>query len=220
MNNYLNPMKNRTAEQKKASSQKSIETRRKNKLEKQQIEKNLKKEAEIKWVEQIYKLSLLQKAFERKYLEYHILDKLAVDVGSSSILYTEESIVSKAFTEQNTSGIYFLIKNKKIVYVGQSVSVYKRIPEHVDKDFDSYYWIRCPKHKLNSVETLYIHLFKPCLNKFIPSLNLLNFEFLNDQTQTPAPVAGAGNTDQEHTDGTEKTGTAQETQLRRIAAYP
>jgi len=220
MNNYSNPMKNRTVEQKKASSLKSIETRRKNKLNKQLIEENLKKEAEQKWIEKMYALSHLQEVFERKYLECAILYKLANDVGSTNVLYTETQIVSKAFTETNTTGIYFLIKNKKIVYVGQSVSVYKRILEHVDKDYDSYYWIKCPKNKLNSVEALYIHLFKPILNKFIPSLNLLNFEFLNEETQTPAPMASAGNIDQENTHGTEKVGPASQAQPRSIAAYP
>lgn len=79
-------------------------------------------------------------------------------------LLSEEEICEHSVKFENTCGVYFLIKNNKIVYVGQSVNAPARIPQHTDKDFDSFAVIRCEKESLDALESLYIHLFKPGLN--------------------------------------------------------
>ncbi len=62
------------------------------------------------------------------------------------------------------TGIYFLIKDNIIVYIGQSINVEKRIVSHRDKDFDSFRVIVCDNSKLLEYEKRLISLFKPKLN--------------------------------------------------------
>lgn len=63
-------------------------------------------------------------------------------------------------------GIYFLIKNKEIVYIGRSINPKSRINKHQkEKDFDSY--IIQPTFGKNAakLEGKYINKFSPKLNK-------------------------------------------------------
>lgn len=65
-----------------------------------------------------------------------------------------------------SSGVYFLIKSGKIVYVGQSRSVYSRIMTHgKEKDFDRALFLRVPESRLNQIEAAFIGLLKPALNQ-------------------------------------------------------
>jgi len=68
--------------------------------------------------------------------------------------------------------IYLLIKDWKVVYVGQSSCCgIERIAFHMRTkyiDFDSYTIINCKKEELNDLEAEYIMLFSPTLNKTLP----------------------------------------------------
>jgi hypothetical protein len=71
-------------------------------------------------------------------------------------------------------GIYFLIDEKKVVYVGQSVNVFSRVFAHLgSKNFDSYVYLPCEKEKLDKLESLYIHFLSPPLNGNTPAGNKL-----------------------------------------------
>jgi hypothetical protein len=62
--------------------------------------------------------------------------------------------------------IYFLCKNEKVVYVGQSENVHQRLIEHMKtKEFDSVFYLRVPAHKMNKIETALISYLKPYYNK-------------------------------------------------------
>ena len=65
-------------------------------------------------------------------------------------------------------GIYFLLKRKKVVYIGQSTNIVSRIKCHSNKEFDSFRVICCKKSKLHGYEKRWIVRFKPkyniCLN--------------------------------------------------------
>ena len=62
-------------------------------------------------------------------------------------------------------GIYFLISEKRIVYVGQSTNVFSRVYTHMQtKQFDSYVYMPCEKDMLDKLESLYIHFLTPELN--------------------------------------------------------
>ena len=62
-------------------------------------------------------------------------------------------------------GVYFLIKNGFIVYVGQSTNVLARISVHGNnKSFDSFKCIRVPEKLLYKVERYFIRRFMPKLN--------------------------------------------------------
>jgi len=74
---------------------------------------------------------------------------------------------------ENTEGIYVLIKDRQVVYVGVSSNLYSRIQTHVrdkNKDFDVVCVI-VDEHNLMSpvmIETVLINLFLPKYNKKIP----------------------------------------------------
>jgi len=83
---------------------------------------------------------------------------------TSKSLVSEESILNAAKPWQKFTGVYFLISNNKIIYVGQSVNIYSRISSHTHKNFDSFTVLPCPKEHLDVLESLYIHMFNPPLN--------------------------------------------------------
>lgn len=91
-----------------------------------------------------------------------IIDAAVVLTGRT--LLQEHEIVSAKNPWKSGSGIYFLIKDNRVVYVGQSVSVHSRIGGHKDKDFDHYAYILCGKEILDALESLYIHVLRPPLN--------------------------------------------------------
>ena len=57
-----------------------------------------------------------------------------------------------------------MIKNKQIVYIGQSRNIAVRVTGHKDKDFDSVSYVTCKKELLDITETLYILAYNPVLN--------------------------------------------------------
>jgi hypothetical protein len=80
-------------------------------------------------------------------------------------LLTEAEIVQAQLTTPTTSGVYFLIKDNKVVYVGQSTQIFARIMHHVStKDFDTFSYVECGKEMLDVMESLYIHTIRPPLN--------------------------------------------------------
>jgi len=67
------------------------------------------------------------------------------------------------------SGVYFLIENKTIVYIGQSVNIISRIASHLEnKKFDYYSFIEIKnEHQRMKREREYIYLYRPKYNKEI-----------------------------------------------------
>ncbi|SHK43559.1 transcriptional regulator, AlpA family [Roseomonas rosea] len=79
-------------------------------------------------------------------------------------LLNEEQILAQA-VPYGAPGIYFLIKEERIVYIGQSVNVHARVAHHrYSKAFDRWHWIPVPKRRLNVMEQRYIQFFRPPLN--------------------------------------------------------
>lgn len=74
-------------------------------------------------------------------------------------------------------GIYFLIWENELVYIGKSNDVYTRIKQHKDKIFDRYAIIECPIEELELWEGIFIHQFKPELNKNLPDLKRFKCQF-------------------------------------------
>lgn len=68
-------------------------------------------------------------------------------------------------------GIYFLVKNHEVVYVGQSISPLMRIGTHGAsqwKDFDQVFMFPVPQDLLNKVEGALIRWLRPPLNSQVP----------------------------------------------------
>ena len=83
------------------------------------------------------------------------------------VFFTENEILENRLPIQDVirSGVYFLIKNERIVYVGQSINVYSRIAEHYkSKFFSDVFSVPCPRSNLDVLESMYIHTFNPDLN--------------------------------------------------------
>ena len=78
---------------------------------------------------------------------------------------------------QKNRGLYFLINDDEIVYVGKSeYDVFTRIEYHKrnsDKEFNSFYYKRVENRKVNldTLETKYIAKFTPKYNKIISDHN-------------------------------------------------
>jgi len=86
---------------------------------------------------------------------------------TNKAMVSQERIIDNAISYDQTCGIYFLLKDTEILYVGQSVCVFSRIRAHDNErriKFDRIAWVECKKEHLDTLESLYIHLFKPVMN--------------------------------------------------------
>ncbi len=64
------------------------------------------------------------------------------------------------------SGIYLLICNHEVVYIGQTLNVESRLKAHkIDKVFDRYHFFKCDVDKLNFFEEELIDRFRPKYNR-------------------------------------------------------
>lgn len=90
-------------------------------------------------------------------------------------LLPKDVIIAKSKEDKGIAcGIYFLIKDDEIVYIGQSVNIASRLSQHTNKDFDRMSFILCNKSELNILETLYILAYQPKLNGVMPCGNTGN----------------------------------------------
>ncbi len=67
--------------------------------------------------------------------------------------------------QRSICGIYFLIRENEVVYVGQSICLYNRIKQHTDKIFNDVYYQEEKKENLISTEDYYIEGLNPVYNK-------------------------------------------------------
>lgn len=76
---------------------------------------------------------------------------------------THTEIIDRAIPTAILSGIYFLIRNQRVVYVGQSVNVLRRISEHIKNGarFDSFTISLCKRNEMDRLETTYIRALFP-----------------------------------------------------------
>jgi hypothetical protein len=72
------------------------------------------------------------------------------------------AVAPERFTRK-ICGIYFLLKDEKLVYVGQSVNIRARVTEHHHRgvDFDAYTYRLCRSEELDGLESYYIARFFP-----------------------------------------------------------
>jgi hypothetical protein len=154
----MNWMQSRTPEERKAFAAKAVATRQRNILERKEravayMDARDSLKCEIKELED--KLSSLKRL--------ELVNKTALTLTGKTLL-REEEIVNAANTWELATGVYFLIDGDRVVYVGQSVNVYARIASHHDKVFERFAFIPCKRDVLDSLESLYIHIFRPPLN--------------------------------------------------------
>lgn len=94
----------------------------------------------------------------------------------------EKFIIENSQKVSYPCGIYFLVKDSKVVYVGKSLNVYARIREHKEFDFDKVFILPYDVNLLNKAEKYFIDKFSPPLNKH-PGIGKTNYKsgvfFLN-----------------------------------------
>jgi hypothetical protein len=85
----------------------------------------------------------------------------------ASIPFHLDEILNSTIPSHSFTGIYFLVLNREIVYIGQSVDVLYRISRHrrEGKEFDSYTYLLCDKSRLDELEEKYIVALMPWMNK-------------------------------------------------------
>lgn len=86
-----------------------------------------------------------------------------------SIPHSMQDVIDAAIPAKTFPGIYFLVMDGEIVYVGQSIDIPSRISRHrrEGKEFDSFAYLLCEKEQLDELESLYITAFMPWLNHTI-----------------------------------------------------
>lgn len=84
---------------------------------------------------------------------------------SKCAVFTEEEVVAVS-APRPLCGVYFLIRDRKVLYVGQSENLLDRVGRHSMRvAFTHYTMMLCEKHELDALEAHYINEFKPPLNK-------------------------------------------------------
>jgi len=154
----MNPMQNKTPEERKASRVKGAATYRANKAARE-----AKRQADL---DRVDSLKIKIKALEAKLAgleRFELMSTMSATLTGKSLL-REDEIADAAMPLKNDCGVYFLLKGRQVVYVGQSVSIYSRIGSHTDKEFDRYAYIPCERDMLDKLESLYIHCLRPPLN--------------------------------------------------------
>lgn len=96
-----------------------------------------------------------------------------VEIAKRNWAIDRNGLVELQFLRENAEaldrvcGIYFLMQDGHVVYVGQSINCYGRIDRHYQegkKVFDSVYVVRTDADMLDCLEALYIKKFSPMYN--------------------------------------------------------
>jgi len=82
--------------------------------------------------------------------------------------YSVDEILLCQYPASSISGVYFLIRENKIKYVGQTVNLFHRLGQHkrAEKRFDAFSFIPCEPEHLNELEQIYRDLLMPDENKY------------------------------------------------------
>jgi hypothetical protein len=77
--------------------------------------------------------------------------------------HSKIDVLEAAIPTAKASGVYFLIRDREVVYVGQSRDVLHRVARHRrdGKAFDAFSYIECDLKDMDRLEVLYIKAFVP-----------------------------------------------------------
>ena len=78
-------------------------------------------------------------------------------------MVSEHDIVLNSTHSDSMRGVYFLILDERVVYIGQSVDVHCRISEHKrrGRKFSRFFILSVPHESLDEIEAKYIVLLRP-----------------------------------------------------------
>jgi hypothetical protein len=95
--------------------------------------------------------------------------------GDAAILSAVD-IAAASKEVEALGGVYFLLQNQRIVYVGKSNNVHARLADHFAKkviEFDRFHIVPCDPRDLDHLEALYIGALRPKYNVDVRSAQLL-----------------------------------------------
>ncbi len=84
--------------------------------------------------------------------------------AENGLLGEAEIIAASVPTDGAKCGIYFLIKDGELKYIGQSINVDARLGSHHHRGFNRWHWVPCRPGELNSMERRYIDALLPPWN--------------------------------------------------------
>ena len=93
-----------------------------------------------------------------------------LDIDDKGLLNVKH-IAEKAMVFDKIIGVYFLLQDNEIVYVGQSTSILTRLANHsieATKKFNRVYVVECPAASMTRLERMYIDKLKPIYNASCP----------------------------------------------------
>lgn len=131
---------------------------------------------------------------ENKHIKEEMLRlKIESDIDE---LFSLGEILEKSVRYKAKRGIYFLIRNLEIVYVGQSINIPSRIQTHLNegsKKFDRVSYVYLEHEDLDYFETAYILKFRPYYNKSVNGslccpMPIKEFYQKYDTAQTQIPI--------------------------------
>ncbi len=95
-------------------------------------------------------------------------------------LLNKEGVLNlQKYNPNRFCGVYFLLHQHDIVYVGSSICVYSRVQEHLKtKIFDSFVFIHTDKDNRLQIEELYINKFLPKYNKALQGASYRSEEWI------------------------------------------
>lgn len=78
-------------------------------------------------------------------------------------LCSEAEILGSSLAAARLSGIYFLIEENEVIYVGKSTDAYTRVADHRarGRKFSRFTVLPCPESQLHEVESAYIAVLQP-----------------------------------------------------------
>jgi hypothetical protein len=113
----------------------------------------------------------MRRGWRPKPLRHHRCREIAIPAHMALPTLTHDQIVSGALPYRRECGIYFLIRERRIVYVGQSVNVTYRIGSHHPKiKFDHVAFHFCQRKELDVLEAYYIKTLAPEHNVLCPNI--------------------------------------------------
>lgn len=89
-------------------------------------------------------------------------------------LLEADFIAEKAMAFDRIAGIYFLLRDNDVVYVGRSTNIMVRLSHHrfeATKEFNRIFVIECPVAHMDRLERLYIDKFQPTYNAACPPVD-------------------------------------------------
>jgi len=125
---------------------------------------------------------------EDPWLNPRMIPKEWFKINVYNYLYPKEKIIKEAVPYKANegpwaSGIYFLLFDDHIIYVGMSVEILRRLNEHFEKGWGfNRYWCfgGIPKLYIEHVEAFYINALEPPYNEKYPCLTSITIPLVKD----------------------------------------